>query len=195
MSATRPPGGTDPSMDDILASIRKILNEDEQASATVVAAPAAIELTPDMMITPPESLAGPASAPAAPPPVPPSASFAPEPVGSPPREPSFAAPPASLDVAPPSPQPEPFLMSLEPQETPSGLVDPTAAAAAASAFGQLSRLAQERGATVTRNGPSIEDMVREELRPMLKAWLDAHLPATVERLVRAEIERVMSRQG
>ena len=86
-------------------------------------------------------------------------------------------------------------MSLEPQETPSGLVDPTAAAAAASAFGQLSRLAQERGATVTRNGPSIEDVVREELRPMLKAWLDAHLPATVERLVRAEIERVMSRQG
>ena len=86
-------------------------------------------------------------------------------------------------------------MSLEPQEPPSGLVDPTAAAAAASAFGQLSRLAQDRAATVSRGGPSIEDLVREELRPMLKAWLDAHLPATVERLVRAEIERVMARQG
>lgn len=86
-------------------------------------------------------------------------------------------------------------MSLEPQETPSGLVDPSAAAAAASAFGQLSRLAQERGAAVSRSGPTIEDLVREELRPMLKAWLDVHLPATVERLVRAEIERVMSRQG
>lgn len=173
MSASRPPGGTDPSMDDILASIRKILNEDEQAAATTVVpapAPAAIQLTPEMMITPPESLAGPTVAPPVPAPVP-------------------------IPEALPIPQPEPSLMSLEPQDSPSGLVDPSAAAAAASAFGQLSRLAQERGAAVTRSGPTIEDLVREELRPMLKAWLDAHLPATVERLVRAEIERVMSRQG
>lgn len=196
MSASKPPGGTDPSMDDILASIRKILNEDEQAAATVVPAPAvppasspasppaAIQLTPEMMIAPPESLAGPAVAPAmgAPAPAPP------PPAPAPVHEPLFGA-------APPPPQPEPFLMSLEPQAPPTGLVDPTAAAAAASAFGQLSRLAQDRGAAVTRSGPSIEDLVREELRPMLKAWLDAHLPATVERLVRVEIERVMSRQG
>lgn len=181
MSASRPPGGTDPSMDDILASIRKILNEDEQAAATTVIpapapAPAAIQLTPEMMITPPESLAGPAVAPV-------ETAVPPVPV------------PAPIPAAPPIPQPEPSLMSLEPQDAPSGLVDPSAAAAAASAFGQLSRLAQERGAAVTRSGPTIEDLVREELRPMLKAWLDAHLPATVERLVRAEIERVMSRQG
>ncbi len=185
MSASRPPGGTDPSMDDILASIRKILNEDEQAAATIApapaAAPAAIQLTPEMMIAPPESLAGPAVAPAA---------AIPEPV-----PPPVPAPPPVIEAAPPPPQPEPFLMSLEPQAPPTGLVDPSAAAAAASAFGRLSRLAQERAATVTRGGPSIEDVVREELRPMLKAWLDAHLPATVERLVRAEIERVMSRQG
>ena len=71
-----------------------------------------------------------------------------------------------------------------------------AAAAATAAVGQLLRaVSSERGATVTRGGPSIEDVVREELRPLLKAWLDAHLPATVERLVRAEIERVMARQG
>ena len=187
MSGSKPPGGTDPSMDDILASIRKILNEDEQEAATVSAAPAAvpgaIELTPDMMITPPETLASPAVAPAVMEVAEPSA---PEPEPAPAFEPM---PP------PPPPQSEPFLMSLEPQAAPSGLVDPTAAAAAASAFGQLSRLAQERGAAVSRSGPTIEDMVREELRPMLKAWLDAHLPATVERLVRAEIERVMARQG
>lgn len=170
-------------MDDILASIRKILNEDEQAGANAAPAPAgppaAIELTPDMMISPPETLAGPVAAPA--------------PAAPPAAGPPIPAPAAQ--AAPPPPQPEPVLMSLEPQDSPSGLVDPSAAAAAASAFGQLSRLAQERSATITRSGPSIEDVVREELRPMLKAWLDAHLPATVERLVRAEIERVMSRQG
>ena len=37
---------------------------------------------------------------------------------------------------------------------------------------------------------SAEDLVKEMLRPMLKAWLDDNLPTLVERLVRAEIERV-----
>ena len=37
---------------------------------------------------------------------------------------------------------------------------------------------------------TLADMVREILRPMLKAWLDDNLPIMVERLVRAEIERV-----
>ena len=45
----------------------------------------------------------------------------------------------------------------------------------------------------TRGGPTLEDMVREELRPLLKTWLDTNLPALVERLVRAEIERVVGR--
>jgi cell pole-organizing protein PopZ len=87
-------------------------------------------------------------------------------------------------------------MSLEPMPPPAGLLDPMAAAAAVASLGELSRaVSQERSASVLRSGPSIEDVVREELRPLLKAWLDAHLPATVERLVRTEIERVMARQG
>jgi cell pole-organizing protein PopZ len=36
----------------------------------------------------------------------------------------------------------------------------------------------------------VDELVREMLRPMLKAWLDDNLPSLVERLVRAEIERV-----
>ena len=43
------------------------------------------------------------------------------------------------------------------------------------------------------SGVYVADLVREELRPMLKAWLDSNLPPLVERLVRAEIERVISR--
>jgi len=37
---------------------------------------------------------------------------------------------------------------------------------------------------------NLDEMARDMLRPMLKAWLDANLPPLVERLVREEIERV-----
>lgn len=200
MSGQTPPGGADPSMDDILASIRKILNEDEPpapAPAPAAAPPPReaepIQLTPEMMISPPESLAGPAAEPPSPPPLP---------AAPPPEPPVAAAPPPPPPPAPvvPTRVPTNIMQSLQPtppEPVPAAtLLDPLAAAAAAAALGQLSRaVSQERTAHVTRGGPSIEDVVREELRPMLKAWLDAHLPATVERLVRAEIERVMARQG
>lgn len=39
-------------------------------------------------------------------------------------------------------------------------------------------------------GTSIEGMVREMLKPMLAQWLDRHMPAIVERLVKAEIARL-----
>jgi cell pole-organizing protein PopZ len=39
------------------------------------------------------------------------------------------------------------------------------------------------------HGQSLEDLVREMLRPILKSWIDDNLPAIVERLVRAEIEQ------
>ncbi|WP_376090173.1 DUF2497 domain-containing protein [Roseomonas sp. CCTCC AB2023176] len=82
-------------------------------------------------------------------------------------------------------------MSAEPDP---GLVAPATAAAAAALIGQLAQtVARERAATVTRGGPSIEDVVREEIRPILREWLEAHLPPMVERLVRAEIERVVGR--
>ncbi|MCJ2081404.1 DUF2497 domain-containing protein [Methylobacterium sp. J-090] len=45
--------------------------------------------------------------------------------------------------------------------------------------------------TVLSNSPrTLEDLVQDMLRPMLKGWLDENLPTMVERLVRAEIERV-----
>ncbi len=43
---------------------------------------------------------------------------------------------------------------------------------------------------LTQNARTLEDLVKDLLRPMLKGWLDENLPALVERLVRAEIERV-----
>jgi len=149
-------------MDDILASIRKILNEDEAASGPAMSpqTPAGpLVLTEDMLVTEPEAPARPEL---------------------PTIEPPF------VGAAPP-PLPEPAAALPE-------LVAPAAAAAAAASMGQLFRaVTQERGSAVSRGGPTIEDVVREEIRPMLKEWLDNHLPGIVERAVRAEIERVVNR--
>ncbi len=56
--------------------------------------------------------------------------------------------------------------------------------AVTSAFGALSAELAARGAELA------DGMVREMLRPMLKAWLDENLPGIVERLIGAEIERL-----
>jgi cell pole-organizing protein PopZ len=43
---------------------------------------------------------------------------------------------------------------------------------------------------LSNNARTLEDLVKEMLRPMLKSWLDDNLPGLVERIVKAEIERV-----
>jgi uncharacterized protein len=47
---------------------------------------------------------------------------------------------------------------------------------------------------LVENGRTLEDLVREMLRPMLKAWLDDNLPTLVERLVIVEIEQMTGRK-
>lgn len=153
-------------MEDILASIRRILSEDEAPAHAAPPAPApetasqpageeVLVLDPSMMVSDPAREAEPIEPPVAAP---------------------VAAPLPPVDVASPP------------------LVAPEAAAVAASLVGNLVRtLAAERNLQVRAGGPTIEDLVREELRPLLKAWLDEHLPPLVERLVRAEIERVVGR--
>jgi uncharacterized protein len=64
------------------------------------------------------------------------------------------------------------------------LVSGTTSAAVDSAFNALAQT------VLVHNARTLEDLVREMLRPMLKVWLDDNLPGMVERLVRAEIERV-----
>ena len=46
---------------------------------------------------------------------------------------------------------------------------------------------------LSNNARTLEDLVKEMLRPMLKSWLDDNLPGLVERIVKAEIERVSAR--
>jgi cell pole-organizing protein PopZ len=64
------------------------------------------------------------------------------------------------------------------------LLSSETSAAVDSAFNALAQT------VLVQNARTLEDLVREMLRPMLKAWLDDNLPGMVERLVRAEIERV-----
>jgi cell pole-organizing protein PopZ len=53
-------------------------------------------------------------------------------------------------------------------------------------------LARDRGLGVGGPGVTLEDIVRESLKPLLREWLDANLPDLVERLVRKEIERLVT---
>jgi cell pole-organizing protein PopZ len=147
------PKAADPSMDDILASIRRILNEEgaqEGAQETVMSdREPVLHLDPSMMIPEPNLVV---------------------------PEPKMAMPESKVGPAA------------------DALVAPAAAAAAAQSVGSLVRtLAAERAMQVHAGGPTIEDIVRDEMRPLLKNWLDTNLPPIVERLVRAEIERVVGR--
>jgi uncharacterized protein len=70
-----------------------------------------------------------------------------------------------------------------------GLMSNATSAAVDSAFNALAQT------VLVHNARTLEDLVREMLRPMLKVWLDDNLPGLVERLVRAEIERVSRGRG
>jgi cell pole-organizing protein PopZ len=71
------------------------------------------------------------------------------------------------------------------------LVSDAVSEAMAASFARLADLPRGAG-----NGErSLEDTVHETLRPLLQAWLDEHLPGIVERLVQAEIARVVGDAG
>lgn len=83
---------------------------------------------------------------------------------------------------------EPEILELTEEAEP--LVSPDAAEASRVKLDALSSI------VVAANPPgsdTLEGLVREMLRPMLAEWLDAKLPAMVERLVAAEIERITAR--
>jgi uncharacterized protein len=246
---TQPAKVQEPSMEEILASIRRIIADDEAKppiaeKAAGSAAPAKPEKmsaaapaakAPVMNDIPPSAIAAaqPAAAKAPPPPI------APAP---PPAEPAASnsqddidAMLAGLDEAtseaeirPPQPDGEVFELTDEmalPDAPPAAFhkIDPeddlefteTAAARAVhrqpafepppfespaapppqilsrstvsaveSAFNSLANT------VLSNNARTLEDLVKEMLRPMLKSWLDDNLPGLVERIVKAEIERV-----
>ena len=77
-----------------------------------------------------------------------------------------------------------------PPETPSAVMSDISAQAARESLVNLSKLlvSPEEGPS-----PTLEGLVREMLRPMLKEWLDAQLPGMVEGMVKREIDRITGR--
>ncbi|GAB5388030.1 MAG: hypothetical protein Alpg2KO_09980 [Alphaproteobacteria bacterium] len=180
----------EPSMEEILASIRKIISDDDEEAQEEPAAEAAPEPAPEPTPEP-----APAAEPEeedvleltevieeAPEPEP-----EPEVVAEP--EPAFDAPEIrEVDLGePPAPEPEP-----EPVEVPDeALVSAPAAAAAAGAFSALASNSTDKvGDNTIIGADTLAGLTQELLRPMLKDWLDQHLPPLVERLVKQEIERL-----
>jgi cell pole-organizing protein PopZ len=83
------------------------------------------------------------------------------------RQPAFEPPPFESPVA-----------------APPQMLSRSTVSAVESAFNSLAHT------VLSNNARTLEDLVREMLRPMLKSWLDDNLPGLVERIVKAEIERV-----
>ncbi|GGH07246.1 pole-organizing protein PopZ [Glycocaulis albus] len=203
----------EPTMEEILASIRRIINEDDEPQAE--AAPAAPEPAAE-------------AEPAAEPQPEPALEAAPEPEPAPEAEDaSFdddvleltdriedegegTSPMAIADdlmivdredelaaepQAEPEPEPEPEPVMAEapkpaPAEDDDSLLAEPAASAAAGAFAALT----ENLRVSSENGQTLEGIVRELMRPMLKQWLDENLPSIVEAKVQEEIERVARRR-
>ena len=234
---TQPAKVQEPSMEEILASIRRIIADDEAkpgaaekaASPPAAAKPAVMKDIPPSAIAPAPkpAAAAPKPAPPAPPPPPP----APEPAVSNNQD-DIDSMLASLDAATPEedirpaqpeadvfeltdemalPDPAPpaaTFSKVEPQDDiefteakalrrqpayePSfenaaparPILSHSTVSAVESAFNSLANT------VLSNNARTLEDLVKEMLRPMLKSWLDDNLPSLVERIVKAEIERV-----
>jgi cell pole-organizing protein PopZ len=225
-------------MEEILASIRRIIADDEakpaEKPAAAAPAPAAPRAKPAMKDIPPSAIpAAQAKAPAPPPkpaaPPPPAAPAnnsqddidamlagldedtaaedvrPPQPDGEvfeltdemalPDPPPAPALPPAAsfskidpqddlefTEAKAAQRQPAPDPLRLEMPMPP--ILSRTTVNAVESAFNTLAHT------VLSNNARTLEDLVKEMLRPMLKSWLDDNLPGLVERIVKAEIERV-----
>ena len=205
MSETNAP---EPTMEEILASIRRIISEDDApapasaeasaapgdpphpAASAFEAAPAApqddvLELTDRVEPEPP---APPAAAP------PPASlgdlDFAPVASPPPPEPPPPAPAPAPVPARAPPPAPSPTVSAPAPAPRPDEpLVGAGAAGRAADHFGALAS-----SMAMPATGRTLEDVTRELLRPLLKEWLDQNLAAIVEARVQDEVERISRRR-
>ena len=167
----------DPSMDDILASIRKIISDDEARAQVsrqqpqTATAPASTGSDDVLLLT--NLIEEPKSAP---------------------------VPMPRIDPAQASEMPQPSVEQPPVEQPP--VEPPRGDALVGSAFARLNQAVQESvpqpaahepGPSVDGNGKTIEDLVKEMLRPMLKEWLDRNLPPMVERFVEREIVRLTRR--
>jgi cell pole-organizing protein PopZ len=94
---------------------------------------------------------------------------------------------ASSDAATPSADADDAILELTEAVVVEQIVSADAAAASRQALSSLSRLVVKPDIA---GADTLEGLVREMLKPMLKDWLDAHLPEIVERVVAQEVARI-----
>jgi len=167
----------EPSMEETLASIRQIISASEDPAGEEV-----LDLADMEVNTETEAAAEPAAEAAS--------------------EAVAEAAPAVAPAADPAPQPVPAAKPVPPiLATPpappsdAGLVSANQAEEATAAFSALNRKLNEgyQELPVGDGEITLERLTRELMRPMLREWLDQHLPILVERMVREEIERLVHR--
>ena len=100
------------------------------------------------------------------------------------ESPAPAPRPGLRPLARPAPRVEPRHQTPPRHETRGPLMSPRAGAAVSASFDTLTKQMSPSGSR------KLEELVEAMLRPMLRSWLDDNLPTLVERLVREEIERV-----
>jgi cell pole-organizing protein PopZ len=183
----------EPTMEEILASIRRIISEDDAPAAAAPEAEAAgAEPEPEPEPAPPPVLAAEPEEEEDilelmdPEPPAPEATAAVESIGD--LE-VFAPAPRAQPAPPPRAEPAFSAYEADDDDADDTLISPPSANQAASAFGALSR-----SLAMPSEGRTLEDVVREMLRPMLKDWLDTNLPSIVETAVQAEVERISRRR-
>ncbi len=199
---TQPAKSQEPSMEEILASIRRIIADDDASKSAQRAADPPKPAPPPRMPEP-EPEPEPIVAEAQPEELPMPAEPEPEPeedqasdildltesMAAPAEAPQFRKIEGFSDVSFDEAEPPKPAMPLADASnfrlrSENGLLSSATSAAVDSAFNALAQT------VLVQNARTLEDLVREMLRPMLKSWLDDNLPGMVERLVRAEIERV-----
>ena len=192
-------------MEEILASIRRIIADDDATKAPKPAAPApTISTRPALPPAPPQPAAANTQdeidamlaqldVRSPEPPVPDVLDLteAMAAAGSASKEETttFRTIDAASDVVftdrPPEPAPRAIEEPRRPAPPPdAALISASTVAAVDSAFNALAHT------VIGQNARTLEDLVKEMLRPLLKSWLDDNLPGVVDRIVRAEIERV-----
>lgn len=182
-------------MEEILASIRRIIADDQAAKpAEVEAAPPAPPPLPPMEddILDLAEVAEPVVR--KPEPIPfdmpeidfrmPEPEPEPEPTVDFEPEPMFEPEPVFTPEPPPPPRPAERIRAAVEEEVTERLVSSGTVDSVGQSFQLLAHT------VLSNNARTLEDIVKEMLRPMLKGWLDENLPQMVERLVRVEIERV-----
>ena len=158
--------GEEPLMEDILASIRRILSEEEEEAEAQATADAGAGMDMDLSAPEPE----------------------PEPEPAPPPPPAPEPTPARVPLA--------DVLQLTPEMVTSEIISAPTVTAATDILADLARaVLYRRDIAVDEAGRNmtLEGMVREMLKPLLREWLDRNLPYLIARLVKKKIDTMLNR--